>query len=278
MPARDERRPRVRSRRGSEDRASGAHRGGHRQAAGAGPAARIALRDGRRAHDPARARRPGATDRFRRQPVDGWRRTWSKAAAAGTSSTSRACSTARHANCTACSTLITRATIAYLNAQVAAGAQARDDLRHLGRRAHAVRLPRVLAALTCSRSSTGLCASSEGRRVPVDPVHQGWRRTGSPRWLRRGCDALGVDWTTDLADARRACGTGSRCRATSIPSALYAPPAQIREQVGTRARELSATATATCSTSATAFIPTCRPSTRWRWSRPCTSCRRSITR
>jgi uroporphyrinogen decarboxylase len=46
-----------------------------------------------------------------------------------------------------------------------------------------------------------------------------------------GCDALGVDWTTDLADARRACGDRVALQGNLDPGALYAQPAQIRDRV-----------------------------------------------
>ena len=52
----------------------------------------------------------------------------------------------------------------------------------------------------------------EGRRVPVILFTK-----GGGAWLdahvASGCDALGVDWTTDLADARAPCRIASRCRA-----------------------------------------------------------------
>jgi uroporphyrinogen decarboxylase len=46
-----------------------------------------------------------------------------------------------------------------------------------------------------------------------------------------GCDALGVDWTTDLADARRAVQDRVALQGNLDPSALYGPPAEIRAQV-----------------------------------------------
>jgi len=59
---------------------------------------------------------------------------------------------------------------------------------------------------------------------------------GGGQWLAEmaetGCDALGVDWTTDLADARRAVKDTVSLQGNLDPSVLYAPPAQIREQVG----------------------------------------------
>ncbi len=46
---------------------------------------------------------------------------------------------------------------------------------------------------------------NEGRRVPVTLFTK-----GGGQWLEAmaetGCDALGLDWTTDIADARRRVG------------------------------------------------------------------------
>lgn len=51
----------------------------------------------------------------------------------------------------------------------------------------------------------GLLRENEGRRVPVTLFTK-----GGGQWLEAmaetGCDALGLDWTTDIADARRRVG------------------------------------------------------------------------
>jgi uroporphyrinogen decarboxylase len=46
-----------------------------------------------------------------------------------------------------------------------------------------------------------------------------------------GCDALGVDWTTDLADARRAVKDTVALQGNLDPNCLYASPEIIRAQV-----------------------------------------------
>ncbi|XPE43313.1 uroporphyrinogen decarboxylase family protein [Shigella flexneri] len=46
------------------------------------------------------------------------------------------------------------------------------------------------------------------------------------------CDALGLDWTTDIADAARGrVGNRVALQGNMDPSMLYAPPARIEEEV-----------------------------------------------
>jgi uroporphyrinogen decarboxylase len=126
--------------------------------------------------------------------------------------------------------VITRATLAYLNAQIAAGAQAvmvfdtwGGALTPSDYREFSLRYMQQIVA--------GLTREAEGRRVPVILFTK-----GGGEWLSAmaatGCDALGVDWTTDLADARRIVQDKVALQGNLDPSVLYAPPAQIREQVG----------------------------------------------
>lgn len=48
-----------------------------------------------------------------------------------------------------------------------------------------------------------------------------------------GCDALGVDWTTDLATARSLVGDKVALQGNMDPSILYASPERIRAEVAT---------------------------------------------
>ena len=48
---------------------------------------------------------------------------------------------------------------------------------------------------------------------------------------KTGCDALGVDWTTDLADARRAVNDRTALQGNLDPNVLYASPPVIRAHV-----------------------------------------------
>jgi uroporphyrinogen decarboxylase len=76
----------------------------------------------------------------------------------------------------------------------------------------------------------GLQREADGRRVPVILFTK-----GGGAWLAdmadTGADALGVDWTTDLATARAAVQGRVALQGNLDPSVLYAPPAAIREQV-----------------------------------------------
>jgi uroporphyrinogen decarboxylase len=111
----------------------------------------------------------------------------------------------------------------------------------------------------------GLLRENEGRRVPVTLFTK-----GGGQWLEAmaatGCDALGLDWTTDIADARRRVGDKVALQGNMDPSMLYAPPARIEEEVSTILSGFGQ-GKATSLTSATAFIRMCRQSTQaylWR--------------
>jgi uroporphyrinogen decarboxylase len=58
---------------------------------------------------------------------------------------------------------------------------------------------------------------------------------GGGQWLEEmadsGCDALGLDWTTDLSDARSRVGDCVALQGNIDPCVLYASPDQIRQQV-----------------------------------------------
>jgi len=125
---------------------------------------------------------------------------------------------------------LARATVAYLNAQVAAGAQAVMVFDTWG----GVLTPadyREFSLRYLQQIVEGLTRESEGRRVPVILFTKGGGRW-LPEMAATGCDALGVDWTTDLADARRAVQDRVALQGNLDPGVLYAPPAAIREQVG----------------------------------------------
>ena len=122
------------------------------------------------------------------------------------------------------------AVILYLNAQIQAGAQAVMIFDTWG----GVLSPsdyRAFSLAYMERIVQGLIRQSEGRRVPVILFTK-----GGGQWLdamaQTGCDALGIDWTTDLADARKRVGDRVALQGNIDPSVLYASPKQIREAVG----------------------------------------------
>ena len=121
-----------------------------------------------------------------------------------------------------------RAVTDYLNAQVAAGAQALMIFDTWGGTlAHAAYEEFSLAY---SREVLGgLTRAAEGRKVPRILFTKG----GGP-WLEAmagsGADALGVDWQTDLAAARRRVGDRVALQGNLDPMALFAPPAAIERQ------------------------------------------------
>ena len=117
----------------------------------------------------------------------------------------------------------------YLNAQIARGAQAVMIFDTWGGALTPTKYQEFSLAYM-QRVVTGLTREAEGRRVPVVL----FTKNGG-QWLDRmsqtGCDALGVDWTTDLADARRAVGGRVALQGNLDPCVLYASPERIREEV-----------------------------------------------
>jgi uroporphyrinogen decarboxylase len=120
------------------------------------------------------------------------------------------------------------AIVAYLNAQIAAGAQAvmifdtwggmlAESAFHEFSLAYS---RQVLAALT---------RTSEGRIVPRILFTK-----GGGMWLqemaRSGADALGIDWQTSLGTARRLVGDKVALQGNLDPMALFAPPEVIASQ------------------------------------------------
>jgi uroporphyrinogen decarboxylase len=119
----------------------------------------------------------------------------------------------------------------YLNAQVAAGAQALMIFDTWG----GVLTPRDYRDFSLAymeRIVGGLIRERDGRKVPVILFTK-----GGGGWLdtmaNSGCDALGIDWTTDLEDARRLVGDRVALQGNMDPCILYASPQRIRSEVAT---------------------------------------------
>jgi uroporphyrinogen decarboxylase len=117
----------------------------------------------------------------------------------------------------------------YLNAQVARGAQALMIFDTWGG-ALAPANYREFSLAYMERVVQGLTRVSEGRRVPSIL----FTKNGG-QWLhwmaQSGCDGLGVDWTTDLGDARRMVEGRVALQGNLDPCVLYASPERIRAEV-----------------------------------------------
>jgi uroporphyrinogen decarboxylase len=124
---------------------------------------------------------------------------------------------------------LARATTDYLNAQVEAGAQAVMIFDTWG---GALRTPEYLefSLAYMERIAAGLLRERDGRRVPLILFTK-----GGGAWLARmaasGADALGIDWTTDLSDARQAVGGRVALQGNLDPAALFESPEAIRGHV-----------------------------------------------
>jgi uroporphyrinogen decarboxylase len=117
----------------------------------------------------------------------------------------------------------------YLNGQIAAGAQAVMIFDTWG----GVLTPRDYQEFSLKYMQQivdGLTRENEGRKVPVILYTK-----GGGQWLDKmaatGTDCLGVDWTIDLADARKATGDKIALQGNMDPCILYSNPDRIREEV-----------------------------------------------
>jgi uroporphyrinogen decarboxylase len=127
--------------------------------------------------------------------------------------------------------VLAQAVAEYLNAQVAAGAQALMLFDTWG----GVLTPRDYREFSLAymqRVVARLTREHEGRRVPVIL----FTKNGG-QWLEAqaasGADALGIDWTTDLSEARARVGAQVALQGNMDPSILYASTARIRREVET---------------------------------------------
>ena len=124
-----------------------------------------------------------------------------------------------------------RSVTSYLNAQIAAGAQAvmvfdswGGALSHGAYQEFSLRYMQQIV--------DGLNRESEGRKVPVILFTK-----GGGLWLESiaetGCDALGLDWTVDIGDARARVGDQVALQGNMDPAVLYGTPERIRQEVAT---------------------------------------------
>ena len=125
--------------------------------------------------------------------------------------------------------ILARAVIDYLNAQIEAGAQSVMIFDTWG----GVLTPRDYKDFSLQYMQqivAGLIREYDGRKVPVTL----FTKNGG-QWLEAiadsGCDAVGIDWTTDLADARARIGDKVALQGNMDPSVLYASNQRIDEEV-----------------------------------------------
>lgn len=124
---------------------------------------------------------------------------------------------------------VAEAVALYLNAQIQAGAQTVMIFDTWG----GALTPADYCRFSLSpmqRIIEKLERERDGMKIPVIL----FTKNGG-QWLEAmtdtGADALGLDWTTDLADARSRVGSQVALQGNMDPSVLYASPEVIREQV-----------------------------------------------
>ena len=117
----------------------------------------------------------------------------------------------------------------YLNAQIAAGAQAVQIFDTWGG-ALSFHAYREFSLRYMSRIVSGLVRENEGRRVPVILFSKGCN-TQLEALADSGCDALGVDWTVTMEEARARVGERVALQGNLDPSILLAGPEVVRREV-----------------------------------------------
>lgn len=124
---------------------------------------------------------------------------------------------------------LAQSVISYLNAQIAAGAQAVMVFDTWG----GVLSPEKYKEFSLAymkKIVSGLTREADGRQVPVTLFTK-----GGGQWLEimaeTGCDALGLDWTQDITDARKRVGDKVALQGNMDPSVLYAGPEVVKQEV-----------------------------------------------
>ena len=125
--------------------------------------------------------------------------------------------------------VLAQSVTAYLNAQIAAGAQAVQIFDTWGG-ALSHSAYREFSLNYMAKIVSGLTRESEGRPVPAILFTK-----GGGQWLESmadtGCHAIGLDWTTDIGSARERVGHRVALQGNMDPAILRASPQRIREEV-----------------------------------------------
>ena len=122
-----------------------------------------------------------------------------------------------------------QAVTAYLNEQIAAGAQAVQIFDTWGGLLSDAAFPEFSLAYM-RQIISDLTREHEGRRVPVILFTK-----GGGQWLElmaeSGADALGLDWTVNLGQARQRVGSQVALQGNFDPAALFGTPESVRAEV-----------------------------------------------
>ena len=121
--------------------------------------------------------------------------------------------------------------IDYLNAQIAAGAQSVMVFDTWG----GILSPRDYKDFSLqymAKIVDGLTRNYDGQKIPVTL----FTKNGG-QWIEQiadtGCDAIGLDWTIDIKEAKARVGSRVALQGNMDPSMLYASPERIRQEVAT---------------------------------------------
>lgn len=127
--------------------------------------------------------------------------------------------------------ILAQSVTTYLNAQISAGAQAVMIFDTWGG-VLTTRDYQIFSLDYMAKIVDGLIRQHAGRKVPVILFTK-----GGQAWLETmadtGCDALGLDWTIELAQARERVGERVALQGNMDPCVLYASPERIRDEVAT---------------------------------------------
>ena len=122
-----------------------------------------------------------------------------------------------------------RAVTDYLNAQIEAGAQAVQIFDTWGGALSAAAF-REFSLAYLQQVVAGLKKTHDGERIPSIVFTK-----GGGQWLEAiastGCDAVGLDWTTDIGEARRRVGDQVALQGNMDPMSLFATPEKIAAEV-----------------------------------------------
>lgn len=123
--------------------------------------------------------------------------------------------------------ILAQSVVAYLNAQIEAGAQAVMIFDTWG----GVLSPQTYHSFSLDymrQILSGLRREYEGQTIPVILFTK-----GGAQWIESiadsGCDAVGLDWTIDIDEAKRRIGDRVALQGNLDPCLLYASPETIRE-------------------------------------------------